>query len=70
MANSLTYDLNTSVLSGNAGLLDRVRKAWADYRLYRATLDELGSLNDRELADLGITRFTIRDVAYESVYGN
>ncbi len=68
MANTMTYELNGGVLNGTAGYLDRVRKAWADYRLYRATLDELQQLNDRELADLGLTRFTIRDVAIESVY--
>ena len=34
-----------------------------------ATLDELAALNDRELADLGISRLSIRDIAHESVYG-
>jgi uncharacterized protein YjiS (DUF1127 family) len=68
MANTMTYDLNSSVLDGGAGFVARVRKAIADYRLYRATFDELAQLNDRELADLGLTRFMIRDVARGSVY--
>lgn len=52
------------------GLIAAVTKAFADYRLYLRTLSELRSLNDRELRDLGISRYSIRDVAYESVYGN
>lgn len=69
MANTITYEHTGGALDGVAGFFDRVRKAWADHRLYRATLDELNELNDRELADLGLTRFMIREVAHESVYG-
>ncbi len=54
---------------GGVGVIARVRRALDDYRLYRATLDELGALNDRELADLGISRLSIREIAYDSVYG-
>ena len=50
-------------------MLARTRKAIADHRLYRQTLDELQALNDRELSDLGIARLAIRDVARDSVYG-
>ncbi len=70
MANTMSYELNGGVLNGATGLLDRVRRAWADRRLYKATFDELSGLNDRELADLGLTRPMIREVAFESVYGN
>jgi uncharacterized protein YjiS (DUF1127 family) len=66
MASIATYEIG---LSGWEGLVARVRKGLDDYRLYRATLDELGSLSDRELADLGISRLSIRDIARESVYG-
>jgi uncharacterized protein YjiS (DUF1127 family) len=45
-------------------LLARVAK----YRAYRATLNELGSLNDRDLADLGLHRAMIADVAREAAY--
>ena len=51
------------------GPLARARKALADYRLYRQTLAELGALSNRELNDLGISRFSIREIAYDSVYG-
>lgn len=48
-----------------ADLLERI----AQYRLYRATLNELGSLSDRDLADLGLHRAMIADVAREASYG-
>ena len=41
----------------------------ARYRAYRKTLAELEALSEHELEDLGLTRGTIRDVAYRSVYG-
>ena len=33
------------------------------YRAYRSTVNELAMLTDRELADLGIHRADIRDIA-------
>ena len=36
------------------------------WRRYRASLRELYSLNDRELADLGIARWEIDDIARRS----
>lgn len=50
------------------GLVDRVKKLFADLRLYQATVRELSDLSDRELADLGISRSSIRDIARQSVY--
>ena len=46
-------------------LADRAAK----HRLYRQTLSELASLTDRDLADLGIHRADIRDVAANAAYG-
>lgn len=42
----------------------------AKYRLYRETLGELSRLSDRELADVGISRGMIRDVALEAAHSN
>jgi uncharacterized protein YjiS (DUF1127 family) len=39
------------------------------YRKYRSTLEELSNLSDRELADFGMDRGSIRDIAREHVYG-
>ncbi len=48
----------------------RLRRAFADHSKYLATYDELNALSVRELADLGLARLNVRDVAYDAVYGN
>jgi uncharacterized protein YjiS (DUF1127 family) len=67
-------DTNRTHAAG-ASLWDRVADLRADfaeraakYRLYRATLNELSSLTDRDLADLGLHREIIADVAREAAY--
>jgi uncharacterized protein YjiS (DUF1127 family) len=52
------------------GIFARLRKTFADQRKYLATYDELNALNDRELADIGLSRLNVRDVAREAVYAN
>jgi uncharacterized protein YjiS (DUF1127 family) len=47
-----------------ADLVERLAK----YRLYRATLNELGSLTDRDLNDLGLHRAMIESVARQAAY--
>jgi uncharacterized protein YjiS (DUF1127 family) len=44
-------------------------RATQDYRLYRQTLNELGAMSDRDLADIGISRVQVEDIAREAVYG-
>ena len=51
------------------GLFARLRQAVADHRAYRAIHDELSALSDRELADLDLSRLSLRDIAREAVYG-
>ncbi len=48
-----------------AALQDRI----ARNRVFRTTLNELGALSNRELADLGIARSNIKAVAFEAAYG-
>jgi len=67
MANSMIYDLGHA--NRSLGFGGQIRKAIADYMLYRQTLGELTVLSDRELRDLGLSRFSIRQVAHDSVYG-
>lgn len=43
--------------------------AHARRAIYRRTLAELRALSDRDLADMGINRFDIEDLAYEAAYG-
>lgn len=51
------------------GLLSALKTAFAQRRLYNQTIQELKSLTDRELADLGISRLSIASVAHEAAYG-
>jgi uncharacterized protein YjiS (DUF1127 family) len=40
-----------------------------EYHTYHRTLAELESLTSRELADIGLNRHALKDIAYESAYG-
>lgn len=52
-----------------AVLRDAVLTAIAQRRTYVRTVAELNALTDRELADLGISRFSIPEIAREAAYG-
>ena len=69
-----TFVNSTSIASN--GLADRllalfpsVATAVRQRRMYSQTLHELNQLTDRELADLGISRLSIADLAREAAYG-
>ncbi len=47
----------------------RLREARAKRELYNRTLRELSLLTDRDLADIGISRYAIEDLAHEHAYG-
>jgi uncharacterized protein YjiS (DUF1127 family) len=58
------------------GLMDRVAAlkeviltALVQRRVYEKTVAELNALSDRELADLGIARMNIAEIAREAAYG-
>jgi uncharacterized protein YjiS (DUF1127 family) len=51
------------------GLFARLAQALADHRAYVALHAELNALTERELADLDISRLSIRDIAREAIYG-
>jgi len=62
-------NLNTYAdFADQPGIFARLRQRFAEYRAYLATYDELNALNDRELADIGLSRLNVRDVAREAVY--
>ena len=46
--------------------VERARQARRARVIYRETYEELSALSDRDLADLGIARISIRDVALEA----
>ncbi|HMQ92737.1 MAG TPA: DUF1127 domain-containing protein [Amaricoccus sp.] len=49
------------------GLVARIGKQLAEWRMYRLTLNELRTLSRRELEDLGIAEADLRHVAREAV---
>ncbi len=51
------------------GLFGALKTAIAQRRVYMQTLAELNQLNDRELADLGLSRLNLAEVAHEAAYG-
>ncbi|MDE3079231.1 MAG: DUF1127 domain-containing protein [Paracoccaceae bacterium] len=67
---------NTSVRHTGFGFRDRVaalvrvfNEGVARRRVYRKTFDELSALSDRDLADLGIHRSLIAQVALDAANG-
>ena len=52
-----------------AAVKDIVLAAVNQRRVYARTVAELNALTDRELADLGISRLGITDIAREAAYG-
>jgi uncharacterized protein YjiS (DUF1127 family) len=67
--------VNSTTLS-RRGFFDRfssvkdiVLTAIRQRRIYERTVAELNNLTDRELNDLGISRFSIPELARESAYG-
>lgn len=65
----------SDIRTGNGRFTDRfvaltkdLGARYARYKTYRQTLNELASLSDRDLRDLGLCRAQLRSVAYEHVY--
>ena len=50
-------------------MIEAARARFAQYRVYRKTLSELGELSNRELADLGLNRSMLKRIALEAAYG-
>lgn len=69
MAQAVHYSAEARAYNAGEGFIARLRKSYDDYRLYRATVNELSQLSDRDLADLGISRYDIVAIGRESVYG-
>ena len=60
---------NTRGQKAQRGFFARLMENAARYRVYRTTLDELSSLSERELNDLGISRGEVRGIAYKAAFG-
>jgi uncharacterized protein YjiS (DUF1127 family) len=70
MAYVTTTRIGTPTLARrDGGLFSTLKAAIARRRVYSRTMGELNQLTDRELADLGISRFSIAQLAHEAAYG-
>lgn len=58
-----------SLMDRVAGLMVSVASSLQQRRVYAQTVAELNALTDRELADLGIARASIVEIAHEAAYG-
>ncbi|KUP91700.1 DUF1127 domain-containing protein [Tritonibacter horizontis] len=60
---------STFAVSGIAQMIQNARVRFAQYRVYRETLNELNALSGRELADLGLNRSMLKRAALDAAYG-
>jgi uncharacterized protein YjiS (DUF1127 family) len=60
---------NTSVADRLNGVIASLKAAYALRRIYNRTVYELSGLSDRDLADLGVHRSMIAEIAREAAYG-
>ena len=52
-----------------ATILKSAAEDWERHRTFGQTKRELAALSDRELEDIGISRWMIHDIARETAYG-
>jgi uncharacterized protein YjiS (DUF1127 family) len=52
------------------GLIESTKLAWAQNAEYKRTFAELDGLDNRDLADIGVRRGDISDIARMHVYGH
>lgn len=65
----LPGQMATEALTGAARGFTGLSRAFAEYRLYRATLTELRALSRRDLVDLGISAYDLKRIAREAARG-
>ncbi len=63
-----TQPRHRSVFTVLADMFGAMATRYAQHRLYTRTLRELGRLGERELADLGLHRASLKSVAYHATY--
>ena len=51
---------------GVSAMIETLIERYTRYRIYRQTVNELASLSNRELADLGLSRSELRRVALQA----
>ena len=66
MAHAINLNVNAHYVE-QPSLFARLRQSFANYRAFLATYEELSALSGRQLADMGISRLSIRKIARASV---
>ena len=66
---TVTADRARSLVARVLSVLKSTRATWARNTAYKRTFNELDRLSNRELADIGIRRCDIEDIARFHVYG-
>ncbi len=69
MAYTNTSTTGHTLVEKFADLRAQWAEAAAKRKVFRTTVAELETLSARELADLGISRASIKAIAYEAAYG-
>ena len=62
--------VKSSVADRFSGLFAGLSAMLQRRRVYDQTIRELRALSDRELADLGMHRSALTEIAHEAAYGN
>ena len=60
---------DVSLLSRLGNLPSELADRFARFRRFHETLNELTVLSDRDLADVGLHRSQLRDIAAQAAYG-
>lgn len=68
MAYVNTRSVEAGLVARGNSILRAVQDYLGRHAVYRKTLRELEQLTDRELADLGMSRLSIREVAREAAF--
>jgi uncharacterized protein YjiS (DUF1127 family) len=61
---------SVSILDRFASIVKVLKEAVERRRVYVRTIQELNSLTDRDLSDLGLNRSLISEVAHKAAYTN
>ena len=69
MAHAINLNVDARYVE-QPGLFARLRQSFADRQEFLATYEMLNALTDRQLADFGVSRPSIREIARASVYGD
>ncbi|MCJ8140316.1 DUF1127 domain-containing protein [Falsirhodobacter halotolerans] len=62
------YGVENAGVRVEGGFLSMIKTALHRRAVYRQTVAELNALSTRDLADLGMSRSSIREVAFQAAY--